>query len=137
MINYCAFGIIGLLKGAGGESVLGAKYHVCDICGTRIDGEATRYMLKMSVFAAYERLQINAADISRDYEEDIRKLVEEMEEMDPKRLEEDVAKHFNFDLCRPCQRKILRDPLGTRGERQAPTSTFDVDEFIRKLREEQ
>ena len=116
---------------------MGAKYHVCDICGTRLDCEMPRYLLKMSVFAAYERLQINAADISRDYEEDIRKLVEEMEGMDPKQLEEDVAKHLNFDLCRPCQLTFLSDPLGTQGERQASDPTFDVDEFLRKLREEQ
>ena len=115
---------------------MGAKYHVCDMCGTRIEREIPRYMLKMSVLAAYDRLEISSADMSRDYEEDIRKLVEEMEEMDPKKLEEEVAKHFNFDLCRPCRIKLLSDPLGTRGERQASTQAFDVDEFLKKLRED-
>ncbi len=116
---------------------MGAKYHICDVCGTRIECEAPRYRLKINVFAAYERLEIGAADVSRDYEEDIRKLVEEMERMDPKQLEEDVAKQLNFDLCRPCQRKFLSDPLGNRGERGASIPTFDVDEFLRKLQEEQ
>jgi hypothetical protein len=107
------------------------------MCGTRIDSETPRYRLKMNVFAAYERLEIAAADVSRDYEEDIRKLVEEMEGMDPKRLEEDIAKQLNFDLCRPCQRKFLNDPLGNRGGRRPSIPTFDVDEFLRKLREDQ
>ncbi len=115
---------------------LGAKYHVCDMCGARIEPDMPRYGIKMSVFASYDTLEITAADLASDHEEDIRKLVEEMKEMDPKQLEEDVAKQFNFDLCRPCRRKFIRNPLGDRGDRDSSIPAFDVDEFLRKMREE-
>lgn len=117
---------------------MGAKYHICDMCGSRIERDKLRYVLKMNVFAAYDTLEISPADLARDYEEEIRKLVEKMKEMDPKQLEEDVSKQFRFDLCRACHQKFLKDPVGNRGGRSRPgppLPPFDVDEFLRQIRE--
>ena len=112
------------------------KYCSCDICGTRIERNELRYVLKMSIFAAYDRLQIELADLQKDYEEEIRKLVEKMKQMNPKELEEDVFKQFSFDLCRKCQQKFIKNPLGKRrDEEETPEETppFDVDDFLRTL----
>lgn len=121
------------------DRVLGGKYHICDMCGVRIERDKLRYVLRMNVFAAYDTLEINFADLAKDYGEEIRKLVDEMKQMDPKQLEEDVSKQISFDLCRPCHQKFLKDPLGSRGGRERPDSSlprFDVDEFLRRLGEE-
>jgi hypothetical protein len=108
------------------------------MCGKRIERNMPRYVLNMSVFAAYETLEIAAADLSRDYEEEIQELIEEIKKMDPKKLEEDIAKQLHFDLCRPCHQKFLKDPLGNQGKgghSRSPLPPFDVDEFLRQMRE--
>jgi len=120
-----------------GDNV-GAKYYICDRCGTRIERAMPRYVLNMSVFAAYETLEIAAADLARDYGEEIRKLIEEIKKMDPKKLEEDITKQLHFDLCRACHQKFLKDPLGNRKDKDhphVPLPPFDVDEFLRQMRE--
>ncbi len=115
------------------------KYYTCDRCGARIERDDLRYVLKMSIFAAYDTLKIGLADLAEDYEEEIKKIVEEMKNMDPKQLEEDVFKELNFDLCRPCQQKFIKNPLGKRNNQGEPSSelpSFDVDEFLRRLKDE-
>ena len=119
---------------AGGFFV--AKYYRCDMCGVRIASEDLRYVLNMSIFAAYDKMEIELSDLEKDYEEEIRKLTEKMEHMDPKQLQEDVFKQFNFDLCRACQQKLLANPLGSGPAEQEPSSDlppFDVDDFLRQL----
>ena len=114
---------------------MGAKYHTCDMCGEKIERDKLRYNLKMKLFAAYDTLEIESSDLKRDYEEEIRSLVEEMKNMDPRQLEEDVSKQLAFDLCRPCHQKFLKDPLGRADGRESLLKPFDVDEFIRRIRE--
>jgi len=112
------------------------KYCSCDFCGTRIEQNELRYVLKMSIFAAYDTLQIELADLQKDYEDEIRKLVEKMKQMNPKELEEDVFKQFSFDLCRQCQQRFIKNPLGRKqddGEPAQEMPPFDVDDFLRKL----
>jgi hypothetical protein len=106
------------------------------MCGVRIERNELRYALKMSIFAAYDTLQIELSDLEKDCEDEIRKLVESMEDMNPKELEEDVFKQFKFDLCRRCQQRFIKKPLGTRRDEDASPKelpSFDVDDFLRKL----
>ena len=115
------------------------KYYSCDMCGARIDRNELRYVLKMKIFAAYDTLKIEFSDLQKDYEDEIQKLVEEMKRMDPKELEEDVFKQFNFDLCRRCQQRFIKNPLGNKresGDQPSDLPSFDVDDFLRKLGEE-
>jgi hypothetical protein len=106
------------------------------MCGARIERNELRYVLQMSLFAAYDTLQIELTDLQKDYEDEIRDLVEKMREMDPKELEEDVVKQYSFDLCRRCQQKFKRNPLGQKGgtaESPEDMPPFDVDDFLRRL----
>lgn len=117
---------------------MGVKYYICDMCGKRIERNMPRYVLNMSVFAAYDTLEIAAADLSRDYEEEIQKLIKEIRKMDPRKLEEDIAKQLHFDLCRACHQKVLKDPLGNQSytdNSHSPLPPFDVNEFLRQMRE--
>ncbi len=112
------------------------KYYTCDRCGARIEANELRYVLKMNIFAAYDTMKIELSDLEKDYEDEIRKLIEKIEHMDPKQLQEDVFKQFSFDLCRGCQQKFLRNPLGGKSEDSEPSSDlppFDVDDFLRQL----
>ena len=106
------------------------------MCGARIERNELRYVLKMNIFAAYDTLEIELSDLEKDYEDEISKLIEKIEDMDPKQLEEDVFKQFNFDLCRRCQQKFIRNPLGYKGDTPEKTRElppFDVDDFLKKL----
>jgi hypothetical protein len=105
------------------------------MCGVRIEQSDLRYALKMNIFAAYDIMKIDVSDLERDYEEEIHRLIEKIEGMNPKELEEDVFKQFTFDLCRTCQRKLLKNPLGASDKTSANTDLppFDVDDFLRKL----
>ncbi|MBI5118952.1 hypothetical protein HZA56_20990 [Candidatus Poribacteria bacterium] len=112
------------------------KYYECDICGQRIEPKELRYVVKTTIFAAYDTLEIELTDLARDYTEEIRSLIEKMEHMDPKELQEDVFKEFSFDLCRSCQQKFLRNPLGNNARPDLPRDDlppFDVDDFLRRL----
>jgi hypothetical protein len=113
----------------------GVKYYICDKCGGRIETTDLRYVLKMNIFAAYDTMKIEASELERDYEEEIHKLIEKMQGMSAKELEEDVFKQFSFDLCRNCQQKFLKNPLGTseKSAKSADFPPFDVDDFLRRL----
>jgi hypothetical protein len=59
-----------------------------------------------------------------------------MEDMDPKQLEEDVFKQLNYDLCRRCQQRFIRNPLGyvrNTNEKSGELPPFDVDDFLERL----
>lgn len=112
------------------------KYYQCDMCGERIEPKELRYVVKSTIFAAYDTLEIELTDLARDYTEEIRGLIEKMEHMDPKKLQEDVFKEFSFDLCRGCQQKFLRNPLGNKSRRdisEGDLPPFDVDDFLQQL----
>lgn len=112
------------------------KYYECDMCGGRIEPKELRYVVKMTVFAAYDALEIELTDLERDYTEEIRSLIEKMEHMNPKELQEDVFKQLSFDVCRECQQKLIRNPLGNKAGSRKPLSDippFDVDDFLRRL----
>ncbi|GAB4353228.1 MAG: hypothetical protein Kow0099_37470 [Candidatus Abyssubacteria bacterium] len=109
------------------------KYYSCDMCGARIETSELRYVLKMDIFAAYDTLKIEQSDLERDYEAEIKQLIERIQGMNPRQLEEDVFKHLTFDLCRACQRKFLKNPLGDRPEHHSDLPPFDVDDFLRRL----
>lgn len=112
------------------------KYYSCDMCGARIEQNELRYVIKMSMFAAYDAMQIELSDLDKDYEEEIHRLIKKMEHMDPKQLEEDVHKQFVFDVCRRCQQHILKNPLGSRSkvsDLPEELPPFDVDDFLRQF----
>lgn len=83
----------------------------CDRCGQPIEEGALRYEAKIQVFAAYDPLDITFDDISRDHTEEIRRIAEQCKDLSEEELMKDVFVEFQFDLCRPCQRAYIRDPL--------------------------
>ena len=86
---------------------------ICDRCGeTLLADSDVRYKLKIEVFAAYDPMEISPSDLERDLESELATLIGEMEKMDPKKLEDQVYRRFDFDLCPQCQEQFLRDPLG-------------------------
>ena len=82
----------------------------CAICGKQI--KSNRYILKIVSYAAYNGLEINLLDFTRDYEKELQQLVEKLKRQKKSMAEEDVFKTFKFDLCRSCHQRYIKNPLG-------------------------
>lgn len=86
---------------------------VCDRCGKPLlVDEDVRYILKMEVYAAYDPMELTSQDLAGDRRKELAELIEKMKGMDPEELEDSVHRMMSFDLCPPCQRAILKNPLG-------------------------
>jgi hypothetical protein len=84
---------------------------ICDRCGQPLEQGALRYVAKIQVFAAYDPLEITFEDLTRDYSDDIKKVLEQCKDLTEEELMRDVFVDFQFDLCRTCQRAYIADPL--------------------------
>ncbi|MFH0952794.1 MAG: hypothetical protein V1873_00535 [Verrucomicrobiota bacterium] len=84
---------------------------VCDRCGQPIEEGGLRYEAKIQVFAAYDPLEISFEDLAADHTEEIRQIIEKCGDLTEEELMKDVYLDFHFDLCRPCQRAYIKDPL--------------------------
>ena len=86
--------------------------YICDMCGKEIKMHTLRYRVNIDVIAAYDTMVITKEDLKRDFQKEIKRLLERMKDMDGERLLGDIWKNFSFDLCRKCRDIYLRSPLG-------------------------
>jgi hypothetical protein len=84
---------------------------LCDRCGQLIEEGALRYIAKIQVFAAYDPLNVDFADMTRDYTNEIKEILKRCEDLSEEELMQDVYVDFQFDLCRACQRSYIKEPL--------------------------
>jgi hypothetical protein len=88
----------------------------CDRCGKNLlVDEEVRYVARIEVLAAYDPLELTKEDLERDREDEIRRLVDKLSQMTEDEVLDSVYRRFVFDLCPPCHRAYLQDPLGTSG----------------------
>jgi hypothetical protein len=96
-------------------------HFTCDLCGKDIDtGAATRYVLKMEVFAAGDPTELTPADLDQDPIESLSEALKaaEVEGTDPGEELAPARKSFRYDLCAECHRKFLQDPLAREAEKK-------------------
>jgi len=87
-------------------------YHTCDMCGRRMaEGQDLRFVAKIQVHASADPLEITAEDLEGDIREKMRRLIEELKDMDPQEVERSVYCAFQFDLCPRCWKRYIEDPL--------------------------
>lgn len=84
----------------------------CDRCGRRIPPHA-HYIVKIEVFADPTMPNFTAEDVLwSDLDAEMADLLKLMRSMSAEELQDQVHRQFQFRLCRPCQMKYLRNPLG-------------------------
>ena len=84
----------------------------CELCGRAIPPHA-HYVVRIDVFADPSLPQLSAAEAAKlNFDEELRKLVEEMKHMSEEELQDQVHRRFEYRICRPCQVKFLANPLG-------------------------
>jgi hypothetical protein len=85
---------------------------VCDACGEPLLLRADlRYILRIEGFAAYDPLELTQEDMKRDFETEWKALMDVLSRLDAREAEDSVHRAFSFDLCPPCWRRYLADPL--------------------------
>ena len=88
----------------------------CDKCGRRLTAnDAERYIVKMEIYAAAGPLDFDAGELERDHQDEMDRLLEQLEAADPDAVEDQTYRCLRFDLCRACQQGLLDDPLAAGG----------------------
>jgi hypothetical protein len=94
----------------------------CAYCHQPIPDGVHPYTLRLELFPAIEpSLQIAEADLERDFDAELQRLIEMMEQMDEHQVVEQEKRMFvshAFTLCRGC-----RDRLAAQLERLKPPAT--------------
>lgn len=89
---------------------------LCDLCGKVMQaGDEVRYEVKIEIRAAYDPLEMDDADLARDFRTEIAQVLRQLEGLSAAEAQDEVYRQFHFNLCRSCQRKVVEDPLGERG----------------------
>jgi len=86
--------------------------HICDRCGRPIFKGELRYTARIEVFAAPDSGEITIADLLTDQTSEIGRLIAACEKLTEEELMRDVHFQKQFDLCRPCQKAFVTQPLG-------------------------
>ncbi|MDB5325140.1 MAG: hypothetical protein JWM57_709 [Phycisphaerales bacterium] len=85
---------------------------ICDRCGGVIPQHA-HYVVKIDVYADPSMPDVSLDDLEEtDFDATMARLLEEMKGATAEELEDAVAKRFEFRICRSCQLRLIRDPLG-------------------------
>jgi hypothetical protein len=85
---------------------------ICDRCGMTIPPHAF-YVVKMVVYADPSLPGVTSDEIEEmDYARRVEELMGEMKEMSEQELADSVHWEREFKVCRPCQVKLIRNPLG-------------------------
>jgi hypothetical protein len=85
----------------------------CDLCGKELrPGDDERYVVRIEVYATHDPCTLTESDLDDDHMEAVSELLSQDENgtVDP---DEEFPAHKNlrYDLCPPCQKKFLKDPL--------------------------
>jgi hypothetical protein len=88
----------------------------CDMCGgALLVNSDVRYEVTIEVKAAYDPLELTRKDLERDFQAEMRRLLEQMHGMTPEEAQNQVYRVLKFDLCPPCQKVYLERPMPGRG----------------------
>ena len=85
-------------------------HYSCDLCGKDLPAGSPRYTVRIEVFAAAEADSTDP-DLLNKPDEIIQQMLEKMEQMSLKEIEDGNYRIFRYDLCRGCQVSYLADPL--------------------------
>lgn len=91
---------------------------MCDRCGRALlVDHAVRYVAEIQVYAAYDPLEVTREDLERSGDPALwDRLLEQLNERSAEELEAEVFKRMRFDLCPPCHKAFLAQPLPPPGE---------------------
>ena len=82
----------------------------CHSCGKELPKGSLKYIVEIRTFADFDGY---LEEYEGDVEEGINELLDTMENMDAKTIEEDVSKELIYILCKGCMERFTSDPFQT------------------------
>ena len=76
---------------------------VCDNCGRGIDAADQKYIMKVEMFASADPPIITEEMLKGDLVDKMNEIVEQMKDMDPQELEDQVFESYEFEICPACR----------------------------------
>ena len=93
--------------------------YICDVCGARIPAHA-HYVVRIDVFADPSVPAMSTEELEElNFDQTFSDLLEQMKHMTADELQDQVARRFEYRLCRPCQIEYLADPLALQARGKA------------------
>ncbi|MFQ5736492.1 MAG: hypothetical protein ACE5GY_06465 [Thermodesulfobacteriota bacterium] len=80
----------------------------CHSCSRELPGGSLKYIVEIRSFADFDGY---LEEYDGDVEEGINDLLDAMENIDLKKLEEDVSNELIYILCKSCRDKFTNDPF--------------------------
>lgn len=94
-------------------------HYSCDLCKRPLDPRNDlRYTVKIEVYAAFDPLELDDAEVDRDHLEELHEILERMDDATDEQLGDEVFQQLRYDLCPECRQKFLKNPLGKKASEQ-------------------
>lgn len=81
--------------------------YLCDSCGRSLLEDEVRYILKIELYASPD-VKITPEYLKRDHCKEMKRIIEEIKEMDEKELEDEVYVRYRFNLCKRCRDRFSK-----------------------------
>ncbi len=86
---------------------------LCHRCGAVLHpGEGNFHVIRIEAVADPTPPDVRTEDLPEDSSAEMRRLIETMEGMSERELREQVYTRMEIELCGPCFREWLEDPVG-------------------------
>ncbi|MBE7558404.1 hypothetical protein HS125_05470 [bacterium] len=84
---------------------------ICDRCNALVEGNRTRYVLVLKLFAGTDPIDLDDAErpADFDYNREIHRLIEAMRDMDEVYLHDQVHMERKYYLCAACREALYRE----------------------------
>jgi hypothetical protein len=79
------------------------------MCKNNLPPTEQSYVLRVDLYAAADDLDVSSADLSGDTREDLRRLIDKLEDLNDDEAEEETDRVFErhaFELCSSCRDEI-------------------------------
>ncbi len=86
------------------------KVMKCHCCGKDLGRESLKYIVEIKSFADFDGY---LEEYPGDVEDGINELLDAVENVDPRALEDEVYQEYVYLLCKSCRDKFASDPFQT------------------------
>lgn len=90
----------------------------CDNCGKPVSGSTQKYIMKIEMYASPDPPVITEEMLEGDLKDKMQELVNEMQNMDPQELEDQVFECYVFALCPACREEFHKGFIQQLGKKK-------------------
>ena len=89
----------------------------CHRCSCHLKpGRGDFYIVRMEAFADPSPPNLSLDELDQDFDKEIELLLEEMKDMTPQQLKDQVYRRLTIHLCGKCYSRWIEDPAGKASE---------------------